>query len=345
MTQSRFLPTALLVISAAALFFAGCQPSPSPSSNGSTPARGEKLAGELDIDGSSTVQPIMAALVEEFNALHPDVRITVAQAGTSAGMQKFERGEIEIVNASRPIKREEDAALAKAGQKYFEVPIAFDGLCVVVNHKNDWMKSITLEQLKRVWSEGSKITKWSQIDPSYPDRPLKLYGPSEAHGTYEYFNETINGDPKSTRDDYSKSADYNVLVAGVARDENALGYVGYAYYETNQEQMRAVPVDAGSGPVEPSPETIRSNQYHPLSRPLMFYVRADALEEPATRAFVNFALDSGSEAVKAAGYVPLPEEIYKKAKVSIENKQTGSKLLGAKPGESLFDLFRVKPGK
>ena len=253
-------------------------------------ADAKSLCGDVKVDGSGTVYPIVAGFGELVWDEHKRLRISVGASGTGAGFKKFIAGDIDISNASRPIKDKEIAALAEAGIGFVEIPIAFDGLTIIVNPKNDWVDTLTLAQLNKIWDKDSKVSRWSDIDPSFPNAEINLYGPTSAHGTYEYFNEAVNGDSENTRQDYSQSAEYNALIQGVSSDKNALGYVGYAYVESNIDKIKVLGVDSGSGPIKPTKETIQSGTYSPLARPLLMYIRADALEKPAVSAFMEFSL-------------------------------------------------------
>lgn len=288
----------------------------------------QSLRGPVNVDGSSTVFPISQALAEEFMNENSGVQVTVAESGTGGGFKKFGRGEIDITGASRPIEPSEDETCKKNGVEYIELPIAFDGLTVVVNPRNDWATELTVAELKRIWEPGSKIDNWSQVRAGFPNKPLKLYGPGTDSGTFDYFCEAIAGGKGKSRSDYTASEDDNVLVQGVAGDEGALGYFGIAYYEENREKIRAVKIDGGNGPVEPSAETVRSGQYQPLSRPLFLYVNVKSLEKPQVRAYVEFCLSNAEKLVSQVGYVPLPAEAYKIAKRIVAEKRTGSRFMG-----------------
>jgi len=291
-------------------------------------ARKQTLEGAVSVDGSSTVFPISQALAEEFMNENHGVNVTVAESGTGGGFKKFGRGEIDISGASRPIEPSEDLTCKKNGVEYIELPIAFDGLTVVVNPKNDWAESLTVAELKKIWEPGSKINNWSQVRAGFPNKPLKLYGPGTDSGTFDYFCEAINGGKGKSRSDYTASEDDNVLVQGVAGDEGALGYFGIAYYEENKGKIRAVKIDGGEGPVEPSAETVRSGRYKPLSRPLFLYVNVKSLEKPQVKAYVDFCLANAEKLVSQVGYVPLPAQAYEIAKKIVAEKRTGSRFMG-----------------
>src|ERR687896_2558771 len=265
---------------------------------------GEPVSGEVRIEGSSTVQPITQDAAELFREENPDARISVGGAGTSDGFEAFCTGDTEISDASRPIDVAEEVPVCEEnGVQYIEIPVAYDGISVLVNKQNDWATDITSEELKKIWepSAEGKITKWSQVRSDWPNRELSLYGPGTESGTYEFFNETIvaNEEETSRQSDVEMSEDDNVLVQGVSGDKNALGYFGYSYYENNQDSLKALAVDG----VEPTTETIRSGEYV-LSRPLFIYVNTQDLENnQAVEPFVTFYLENLDRIVEAAKYV------------------------------------------
>lgn len=269
-----------------------------------------KLSGTIKIDGSSTVFPISEAMAEEFRKKNPDVKVTVGESGTGGGMKKFGPGEIDIADASRPIKPEELKMLKDRGDDAVEFPIAYDGLSVVIHKDNTWAKSMTLAELKKIWEPNSKVTKWSDVRPDWPNEPIKLYGPGTASGTFEYFTEAIVGKAKSSRPDYTASEDDNVLVKGVAGDKYSLGYFGYVYYLHNKDKMNLVSIDAGKGAIAPSEQTIKDGTYKPLSRPIFIYVSKKALERPEVKEFVKFYLTNASKLIPQVGYVPYTESHY-----------------------------------
>jgi phosphate transport system substrate-binding protein len=274
----------------------------------------------IKVDGSSTVLRVSEAVVEEFRKQHPDVRVTVGRAGTGGGFKKFSHGEIDICDASRPINEIERKACEAAKIDFIELAIAFDGLSVVVHPKNDWCDCLSVEQLKALWQPDSQVSKWSDLNPAWPARQIKLYGPGTDSGTFDYFTEVIVGKQGASRADYSPSEDDNSLVTGVAGDIDALGYFGMAYYEENQDRLKALGIDAGDGNcVKPSQQTVRNHSYKPLSRPLFIYVRKSALERPEVRAFVEFYLENVSRLVEAVGYVPLPDDVLAKSKQTLKD--------------------------
>jgi phosphate transport system substrate-binding protein len=266
------------------------------------------------IDGSSTVFPITDEVVKEYQFGEDEAaQITVDFSGTSGGFEKFCAGETDINNASRPITTEEIAACEAAGVEYIELPIAYDALTVVVHPENDWAQDITLEELRTVWEPEAEetITRWSQIRPSWPDAPLNLYGAGQDSGTFDYFTEAVVGESGASRSDYTASEDDTVLVQGVSKDPNALGYFGYAYYEESQQVLKAVAIDSGNGSVLPSDEAVLEAEYQPLARPLFIYVNSEAAEtKPELKAFVEYYLTNADIIVETVGYVSLPAELY-----------------------------------
>ncbi|TPE44971.1 PstS family phosphate ABC transporter substrate-binding protein [Pontibacter mangrovi] len=276
------------------------------------------LSGTIQIDGSSTVYPITEAVAEEYRTEAPDVRVTVGVSGSGGGFKKFTRGEIDIVDASRTIKPSEEETAKEHNISYIELPVAYDGLTVVVHPENNWVTEMTTEDLKKIWEPAAqgKIKKWNQIRPEWPDQEIHLYGPGVESGTYDYFTEAVVGESGSSRGDYTASEDDNVLVQGVSTDPNALGFFGFAYYEENQDKLKVVPVDDmddsnGKGAIAPSLETVKDGSYAPLSRPLFIYVNSKAASTPAVVDFVNFYLESAPELSQEVGYIPLPAEMYK----------------------------------
>jgi len=273
------------------------------------------------IDGSSTVYPIQEGLAEEFQKDNPDYRVTVGVSGSGGGFEKFCRGETDISNASRPIKDSEAQRCADNGIEFVELQVAFDGITVVVNPENNWVDTMTVEQLQTIWepeAQGS-VTRWSDVNSRWPNAEMSLYGPGSDSGTFDYFTEVIVGEEGASRGDYTASEDDNVLVTGVERDQNALGYFGYAYYVENQDTLKAVGIDNGNGPVKPSQETIESGQYAPLSRPLFVYVKKSAMDKPQVDAYVEYFLSAENitPIVNEIGYVPLSRRGYLNQKAKI----------------------------
>ena len=269
----------------------------------------------VKIDGSSTVFPITEGVAEDFQkAKKGAVKVTVGISGTGGGFKKFCRAETDIQNASRPILKKEMDDCKAAGVEYFELPVAFDALTVVMNPKNTFLKQITVEELKKIWEPAAqgKITRWNQVNPAWPDAPIKLFGAGADSGTFDYFTEAINGKSKASRGDFTASEDDNVLVQGVSQDVNALGYFGYAYYAENQARLKAVPIveKAGKPAVTPSEQTVLSGAYQPLSRPIFIYVNAKALGKPEVKEFVEYFMKEGAKIAKEVKYVPLPAKAY-----------------------------------
>ncbi|WP_423818539.1 PstS family phosphate ABC transporter substrate-binding protein [Salinimicrobium sp. TIG7-5_MAKvit] len=272
----------------------------------------EDSKNAISIDGSSTVYPVTEAIAEEYRAEAPDVDVTIGVSGTGGGFQKFGRGEVAITNASRPIKEDEKAIAESNGISFVELEVAYDGLAVVVHPENYWVTCFTVEQLKEIWEPAAQgtIKRWNQIDPSWPDEEIHLFGPGVASGTFDYFTEAIVGKSGSSRGDYTASEDDNVLVQGVSGDKFGLGFFGLAYYQENSDKLKMVPVNGGEGCVEPSKETVSNGTYAPLSRPLYIYVNSASLENPAVIDFVEFYLDEAPQLLQDVGYIPLTSEEY-----------------------------------
>jgi phosphate transport system substrate-binding protein len=300
----------------------------------------------VKIDGSSTVYPVTEAVAEEFQKAEKNaIKVTVGISGTGGGFKKFCRGETDISDASRPILKSEMEECAKAGITYYELPIAFDALTVVVNTQNKFLdKGITVEQLKKMWEPGAqgKIMRWNQIDPSWPDAPLKLFGAGADSGTFDYFTEAIVGKSKSSRGDFTASEDDNVLVQGVSRDTNALGYFGYAYYAENQSKLKAVPIieKPGKPAVLPSMNSVIDGTYQPLSRPIFIYVSVKAFERPEVKKFVDYYLAHGAKLAKEVKYVPLPDKAYAMNREHLAKGKKGTVFGGvAEVGVKIDDLL------
>jgi phosphate transport system substrate-binding protein len=268
------------------------------------------LSGAIEIDGSSTVYPISEAVAEEFQRANSGTRVAVGVSGTGGGFKRFCAGETDISNASRPIKDSEAEDCDRNGVRFTEVRVAWDGLSVVTNPSNDFVACLTTDELKRIWEPGSTIDNWSQVRSGFPDKVLKLYGPGTDSGTFDYFTEAIVGEEDASRPDYTASEDDNVLVQGVEGDPGALGYFGFAYYEENADRLKLLGVDGGTGCIQPSVETIESQTYAPLSRPLFIYVSDVGLAKPQVEAFVEYHLQEGAELVRSVGYIPLQPEQY-----------------------------------
>jgi len=300
----------------------------------------------IRIDGSSTVYPITEAVAEEFQAAQK-IKVTVGESGTGGGFKKFCRGETDISDASRPISQKEMDACKDAGIQYIELPIAYDALTVVVNGKNDFVKSISVDDLKKIWAPGSSVKNWNQVNSTYPNLPMALFGPGTASGTFDYFTEAVNGKAKASRSDYTPSEDDNVLVQGVASNAGGMGYFGYAYYAENKDKLRALPIigKAGAAAVLPSPEAVMNGTYQPLSRPLFIYVNATAAAfRPEIKAFVNYYLTNAPKLVKEVKYVPLPEADYTAVSNHFKSLKPGTGFNGTPEiGIKITDLLsRIK---
>jgi phosphate transport system substrate-binding protein len=271
----------------------------------------------VKIDGSSTVYPVTEAVAEEFQKANKGLKVTVGVSGTGGGFKKFCRNEIDISNASRPISKSEMQACRATGVEYYELPVAFDALTVVINPKNTWLKQATVAELKKLWEPAAqgKIMRWNQVNPAWPDQPVKLFGAGSDSGTFDYFTEAIVGKSKSSRGDFTASEDDNVLVQGVAGDVNALGYFGYAYYAENTNKLKALPIveKEGKPAVAPSEATVLNGTYQPLARPIFIYVNAKALAKPEVKKLVDFYMANAAMMAKEVKYVPLPANAYKTA--------------------------------
>jgi phosphate transport system substrate-binding protein len=340
--RTSFLVLASFIVGALAVV--GCSSSAPDSAAGSGGnTTGAKLSGAVSIDGSSTVGPIMEAISEEFGKENPDVKPTVGISGTGGGMKKFAAGEIDIADASRPIEEKEVAACKANNIEFIELPIAFDGLSIVINPQNSFLEDITVDELKKIWEPDSKINSWDQVRAGFPKEPIKLYGPGTDSGTFDYFTKAINGKEKASRSDYQASEDDNTLVQGVAGDKGSLGYFGYAYYEQNKDKLKLLKVNG----IAPSPDTIADGSYQPLSRPLFVYVNKKSLEtKPAVQALLDYLLTKGPELITSVGYVPLPADDYTAVKDRLAKKTLGTVFRGAETGIRIKDLLnREAAGK
>ena len=302
-------------------------------------ACGISLGGSetLDMDGSSTVFPITEAVVEEYGKfLGGSARVTVGISGTGGGFQKFCNGETDITNASRPIKAVEVERCAKAGVEFIELPIAVDGLTVVVNSENDFLQCVTVDDLRAMWSPESEeiINRWNQVRDQWPDEPLLLLGPGADSGTFDYFTTVINGAAQASRGDFIASERDDVLVQGISGEKNSLGYFGFSFFEENQDILRGVAIDDGSGCVAPTRETINNDTYNPLSRPLFIYVNKESAQDAYVDQFVRFHLGEVSQQLVAeVGYVEYPVEVYEMILARFENGITGTLFGGSDPKE------------
>jgi phosphate transport system substrate-binding protein len=291
----------------------------------------------IQVDGSSTVFPISEAVAEGFQQTTAGrIRVAVGESGSSAGLRKFCRGEIHIADSSRPIRSSEMATCAAAGIQYVEIPVAFDGVTVVV-HPSNPIRSLTVAQLRQIWSTGSRVNNFNQVGG--PNLAMQLYGPGSASGTFEYFTEAVNGTARSSRTDYTPSEDDNVLVQGVANNPGGLAYFGLAYYEENRSRLHAVAIDNGHGAVEPSQASVRDGTYAPLSRPIFIYVNAAALRRPQVQQFVQYYINNAATVSERVGYVALPQAAYATYLQRAQRRQVGTAFGGrAAIGASIEDV-------
>jgi phosphate transport system substrate-binding protein len=295
------------VVAAVALALAGCGgDNNDDAGSGSGDSTTTALSGAVNIDGSSTVEPLSKAAAEIFREEQSGVNVTVGTSGTGGGFEKFCKGETDVSDASRAIKDEEKAACDAAGVQFTEFLVANDALSIVVHKDNTWAECLTVDELKKIWEPGSKVNNWSQVKAGFPNEPLKLFGPGTDSGTFDYFTEEINGEAKASRTDYTPSENDNVLVQGVSGSKGGLGYFGYSYFELNKDKLKAVQVDGGKGCVAPSLETASDGTYEPLGRPLYIYVSNKAFKEkPQVAGFVEFYVNNIDEIIKEAAFVPL----------------------------------------
>jgi phosphate transport system substrate-binding protein len=337
-------PVALVMVTLAA-----CGPSAQDArTGGSSASSGPTL---VSLDGSSTVFPISEAVAEEFQKGETNTRVTVGISGTGGGFQKFCRAEIDISDASRPISASEVEACRKSGVEYIELPVAYDGIAIAVNPKAAWVDAITTAELKSLWAPEAqnKITKWSQIRAGWPDREIHLFGAGVDSGTYDYFTEAITGKAKASRGDFTSSEDDNVLVQGVGNDELALGFIPFAYYEGNHDKLKLVPVDDGkaengAGAILPSPDTIRTGTYQPLSRPVFIYVSRQAAERPEVQKFVEFYLKHADTLVREVNYVGLGDAAYGLVADRFTKRTVGSVFSGVNTVGITIDQLLAKEG-
>ncbi|WP_164102666.1 PstS family phosphate ABC transporter substrate-binding protein [Candidatus Laterigemmans baculatus] len=294
-----------------------------------------ELTGDVSIDGSSTVYPISEAAAAQFQKRYPNVGVTVGQSGTGGGFKRFTKGETDISDASRSIKQEEFESARQSGAAFVEMPIAFDGLTIVVHPKNDWVDQITVDELKKIFTAEGQAKNWSDVREGWPEKEIAIFAPGTDSGTFDYFNEVVAGEDGQMRSDMSTSEDDNVLVTGVSGSPEAIGFFGVAYYEENKDKLRAVPVvNPQSGEaVLPNPETIESGEYAPFSRPLFIYVNADSLRRPEVKRFAQFYLEQAPELAAETGYVALPASVYDQVRTNLQSRKTGTHYL-TEEGES-----------
>jgi phosphate transport system substrate-binding protein len=299
----------------------------------------------VKIDGSSTVFPVTEAVAEDFQkSSRGKYRVTVGISGTGGGFKKFCRGETDVSNASRPILKKEMDDCRAAGIEYIELPVAFDALTVVIHPRNDFVRQLTVAEMKKMWepSAQGKVMRWNQVNPSWPDAPMALFGPGADSGTFDYFTEAVVGKSKSSRGDFTASEDDNVLVQGVSRDANALGYFGYAYYVENKDKLKAVPIVNEKGQaVLPSLEAVEQGAYSPLARPIFIYVSTRSLAKPEVRQFVQYYMTHGAALAKEVKYVPLPADAYKTAWEHVQKGKKGTVFGGvAEVGVTIGELLK-----
>ena len=325
------------------------QPQPTPTKVQPTPTSSVKeLRGDIAVDGSSTVYPITEAVAEEFGKVHKNVKVTVGISGTGGGFKRFCAGETDISNASRPIKQSEVEACQKSNIEYIELPVAYDGLAVMVHPSNNWAQCMTVKELKKLWEPEAqgKVTKWNQIRADWPDKEIHLFGPGTDSGTFDYFTEAVMGKAGASRGDFQASEDDNVLVQGIATDPLALGYFGLAYYEENKDKLKLVAIDDenpdnGAGCILPSNETVQKGTYQPLSRPLFIYVKKASADRPEVQEFIRFYLQNGAKLSAEVGYIALPAQVYELGMKRFERRVVGSVFggKGPQPGITLAELL------
>jgi phosphate transport system substrate-binding protein len=305
------------------------------------------LQGRIEIDGSSTVEPISSVAEEVFSEEYPSVRITVAISGTGGGFKRFTLGETDISDASRPIKQEEFKQCVEKGVEFVELPVAYDGLSIVVHPSNKFVERLTVAELQKIFLEDGAAQTWKDVNDQWPDMPLKIYAPGTDSGTFDYFKEVVTADvpeeKANIRGDMTINEDDNVLVNGVAGNEGAVGFFGAAYYFANTERLRAVPIVNPEGkPVLPSAETVESGEYAPFSRPLFIYVNLASLKRPEVQQFVEFYLKHAADFAKQVNYVALPEPLYAEARDRMANRRVGTHFLapdGTKRGGPLAEVY------
>lgn len=356
--MNRYFSASFVLIGALLM---GCQGGSAPSSSESgagtstapatefdTSGIDKSLTGTIKIDGSSTVYKISQAAAEEFGLVADQVNISVAYKGTGGGFKSFVRGDLDICNASRPIQEKEIASCKENGVEYIELPIAFDALTIAVNHKADWVDSITVEELKKLWEPDAtgKATKWKDIRHDWPDKEIKLFGAGTDSGTFEYFTEAVVGEKNQSRSDYTAAENDNVIIKGIEGDQYALGYVPYAYYAPRAKTLKALSIDWEKdelGAIAPSPKTVEDGTYAPLSRPLFLYVNKEAAERPEVKAFITFYLKNGKAIAQIAKYIALPDTSYPQIIERFANLQTGSAFGGhSKFGMHIDDVLKLE---
>lgn len=335
----------LVAVAALGMALAGCgngggtadQGSTTTTTTGGTATTASNVSGPVVLDGSSTVYPIAQAMAEDFKNQNSGVQMTVNSSGTGSGFQKFIRGESDICTASRPVEAKEDADLKAKGIDYVEIPIAMDGLSILVNPANTWCTQLTTADLKKIWMPNSTVKMWSDINPSFPKEKIALYGPSDNHGTFDYFTEAIMGKKGDIRKDYQANQDYNSIINAVAGDKDAIAFMAYNYYAENKNKVKALLING----VAPTPDTVAGGTYTPLSRPLFLYVSKKSLsDKPQVKAFVDFALNKDLDAVTEADYVKLPDPVYTAVRNRVTGMTTGSLFMTAKPGTNISEVVK-----
>lgn len=304
----------------------------------------EDLQGNVVIDGSSTVAPISVEAADMFSEICPKVKVPVGISGTGGGFKRFTKGETDISDASRPIKQKELDQCRTNGVDFIELPVAYDGLTVIVSKDNDFVEQLTVDQLKKIFRDDQKAMKWSDVQEGWPEKEIDIFAPGTDSGTFDYFKEVMIGkDEAAIRADMSVSEDDNTIVNGVAGTETAIGFLGAAYYFENTDKLKAVAIVNGNGDaVLPSAETIESGEYAPFSRPLFIYVNSKSADRPEVKTFVNHYLENAADIAEGVGYVGLPEEMYERAEDHFGRRLTGTHFLtqeGEKRSGSVVDLY------
>ncbi len=338
-----------LLLAAGLITTAGCKNDNGAEGEGEGGEASASADGIIKVDGSSTVYPISEAMAEEFQK-NSEARVTIGVSGTGGGFQKFCNKETLLTGASRPVKPSEVEKCKKNGVEFVEIPVAYDGITVVIHPENDWAETMTIAELNKIWGPEAqgKINKWSQVRDGWPDEKIELFAPGTASGTFDYFTHAVNGKEQASRGDFSPSEDDNVIVTGVSRSKNALGFFGFAYFDENRDSLKAVEIkaDEDAEAVAPSMETIANGTYQPLSRPMFIYVQKDALEDNKhLQQFVDFYLSDGKPLVKEVGYIPLPDKAYELAQKRVDARTTGSVFEGgSKIGVTVEELLSGPDG-
>lgn len=297
----------ILIVISMTLTLTACKQSTQQTSNQDSK---ETVSGSIKIDGSGTVFPVSEAVAEEYLLAQPNVKVTVGESGTGGGFKKFATGAIDIAAASRNIKEAESTLCKENNIEFTKLTVALDGIAVVINKENTWAKSLTVDELRKIWEPNSTVKKWSDIRKNWPKEEIRLYGPNTSHGTYDFFTEAIMGESGASRTDFNAVSDYNIIVQGIQNDKFSLGYFGLSYYEENKEGLGIVGIDNGNGVIIPTIETVANGQYAPLSRSLFIFVNNKAAKRPEVKNFVEFYLEMAPELSKEVGYVPLPSKGY-----------------------------------